>query len=91
MMWMQSQLTRADMAGQEWGLNQKISLEEALICGTRNGAYASFEEAAKGMLRPGYAADLVVLERDLFTTDPHDFLNIGVQRTMVGGVWRFEA
>jgi predicted amidohydrolase YtcJ len=48
MMWLQSQLTRRDMKGNVWGANQRISLQEAIRCGTVNGAYASFEENLKG-------------------------------------------
>jgi predicted amidohydrolase YtcJ len=44
MMWLQSQLTRKDVKGNIWGANQRITLQEALRCGTVNGAYAAFEE-----------------------------------------------
>ncbi len=66
MMWLQSQLTRADMKGNVWGANQRISLQEAIRCGTVNGAYAAFEERLKGRICPGQLADLVVLAQDPF-------------------------
>jgi predicted amidohydrolase YtcJ len=91
MMWLQSQLTRKDMQGHVWGANQRITLEEAIHCGTVNGAYASFEENAKGALEPGKWADLVVLERDPFKTDPEELIKIAVERTMVGGKWVYES
>ena len=50
MMWLQSQVTRTDINGDVWGANQKITLEEAIRCGTINGAYASFEENLKGSI-----------------------------------------
>ena len=90
MMWLQSQLTRKDMKGNVWGANQRITLQEAIRCGTANGAYAAFEEQIKGRISPGQLADLVVLAQDPFKTEPSELLKIKVERTMVGGVWRFE-
>ena len=91
MMWLQSQLMRTDMKGNVWGANQRITLEEALRCGTVNGAYAAFEEGLKGSIRPGQFADLVVLAQDPFKTEPSELLKIQVERTMVGGVWKYES
>jgi predicted amidohydrolase YtcJ len=91
MMWLQSQLTRTDMKGNVWGDNQRITLEEAIRCGTINGAYAAFEEDLKGSIRPGQLADLVVLDRDPFQTDPSELIKIQVERTMVGGTWKYES
>jgi predicted amidohydrolase YtcJ len=91
MMWLQSQLTRTDSKGNVWGANQRITIYEAIRCGTVNGAYAAFEENIKGKISPGQLADLVVLAHDPFKTDPSDLLKIKVERTMVGGIWRFES
>jgi predicted amidohydrolase YtcJ len=91
MMWLYSQLTRTDMKGNVWGRNQRITLEEAIRCGTVNGAYAAFEEHLKGRICPVQLADLVVLAQDPFKTNPSDLLKIKVERTMVGGIWRFES
>ena len=91
MMWLQSQVTRADMNGHQWGLNQRITVEEAIRCGTIHGAYASFEEAQKGSIEPGKLADLVVLDRDPLTADPSSLIQIAVERTMVGGKWVYES
>ena len=91
MMWLQSQLTRTDMKGNTWGANQRISLEEAIRCGTVNGAYAAFEENHKGSIQPGQLADLVVLAQDPFKADPSALAKIQVERTMVGGIWKYES
>lgn len=91
MMWLQSQLTRTDPKGNIWGANQRIKLEEAIRCGTLNGAYASFEEQIKGSLATGKLADLVVLAQDPFKTDPSSLLKVKVERTMVGGKWVYES
>jgi hypothetical protein len=91
MMWLQSQITRTDMHGTVWGANQRITLEEALRCGTTNGAYASFEEHLKGSIEPGKLADLIVLSDDPFRANPMSLTTIKVERTMVGGKWMHEA
>jgi predicted amidohydrolase YtcJ len=91
MMWLQSQLTRTDIKGNVWGAIQRITLQEAIRCGTVNGAYAAFEEHLKGRIRPGQLADLLVLAQDPFKTDPSQLLKIQVERAMVGGIWRFES
>jgi predicted amidohydrolase YtcJ len=91
MMWLQSQVTRTDMKGNVWGANQRISVEQAIRCGTMNGAYASFEENLKGSIEPGKLADLVVLGRDPLGQDPMSLASIPVERTMAGGRWVHES
>jgi predicted amidohydrolase YtcJ len=91
MMWLHSQVTRTDMQGKVWGANQRITVEEAICCGTINGAYASFEENIKGTISPGKLADLIVLGRDPFRSDPASLISIPVERTMMGGKWMYEA
>ncbi len=70
---------------QAWHPDQRIPLEEALLAFTRNGARAEFMEHAKGSLEPGKAADLVVLDRDIFTLDPGAIKEARVMMTVVGG------
>lgn len=91
MMALQSEVTRTDMRGQVWGASQRVSLAEAIRVGTINGAYASYEERLKGSIESGKLADLVVLGRDLFREDPHNLVNVPVERTMVGGRWVYES
>jgi predicted amidohydrolase YtcJ len=91
MMWLQSQLTRTDIQGNVWGANQRITLPEAIRCGTVNGSYAAFEEGLKGSIQPGQLADLVVLSQDPFKAEPSELLKIAVERTMVGGNWKYQA
>ncbi len=91
MMWLQSQITRTDPQGNVWGPNQRITLEEAIRCGTIHGAYASFEEHLKGSIEPGKLADLVVLGRDPFQKNPGTLASIPVERTLVGGKWMYES
>jgi hypothetical protein len=91
MMWLESQVTRTDRNGNVWGPNQRISIEEAIRCGTINGAYATFEENLKGSIEPGKLADLVLLGRDPFRQDPKSLSKIPVERTMAGGKWTYES
>jgi predicted amidohydrolase YtcJ len=91
MMALQSEVTRTDTKGNVWGARQKITVEEAIRVGTIHGAYASYEENEKGSIQPGKLADLVVLGRDPFKTDPSQLINIPVERTMVGGKWVWES
>lgn len=91
MLWLRSEVTRTDASGHTWGANQRISVMEAIYCSTVNGAYASFEEGIKGTLEPGKLADLVVWDHDLTTLEPASFMNVKVERTMLGGRWVYEA
>ena len=54
-------VTRQTMGGQVVGPEQRLTVAEALAAYTLGGAYASYEEASKGSLKPGKLADLVVL------------------------------
>ena len=86
----QSCVTRTDSTGKEWGINQKISIEEALRLYTLNGAYASFEEKIKGSVEVGKLADLVVLGSDPTKIDPLGIKDIEIMRTIVGGKTVYE-
>jgi hypothetical protein len=74
-----------------WIPEQKISLDEALRAYTTNNAYAIFAEGSRGMLRRGYKADLVLLDRDLSTIRPEDIGNAQVRVTIVDGRVVYEA
>jgi len=72
-----------------WFPEQRISMGEALAAYTRGAAYAGFSEASHGLIAPGYLADFVVFDRDLFAIDPETVMDAKVLRTIVGGVQRF--
>ena len=61
LMGIQGMVTRTGWDGQTWGVNQRITVEEALRVNTINGAYNSHEEAIKGSIIAGKLADFVVL------------------------------
>lgn len=63
-----------------WIPEQRLSLESALRAYTAAGAYASFEEKTKGMIREGHLADLALLDRNLFEIKP---LEIGQSKVVL--------
>jgi hypothetical protein len=72
-----------------WHPEQRITLAQTLGGYTREGAYAGFMDQKTGMLAPGYLADFVVFDSDLFKIDPKRITSAKVLRTIVGGVQRF--
>lgn len=68
-----------------WVPKQKATVEQALRAYTVEGAFASFEEDRKGMLKPGMLADMVLIDRDLTSIAPETIRNVQVMRTIVGG------
>ena len=87
----QSCVTRTDSTGKVWGINQRVSVEEALRLYTLNGAYASFEENIKGSVEVGKLADLVVLGSDPTQIDPLGIKDIQIMRTILGGKTVYES
>ena len=81
-------VTRRTLDGRHpggWVPEEKITVDEALTAYTRGGAYASFEEDIKGMLKPGMLADLVIIDRDLTQIAPEAIREARIMRTIVGG------
>jgi predicted amidohydrolase YtcJ len=68
-----------------WIPEEKISVEEALKAYTSENAYGVFAEATRGQLKPGYKADIVLLDRDLTAIRPEALDSVRVRQTVVGG------
>lgn len=85
LMGIQGMVTRTGWNGEKWGLNQRITVDEALQIMTLNGAHASHEEAIKGSITPGKLADFVVLSADPHTVSPDAIKDIKILRTVTGG------
>lgn len=77
--------TRLGHSGRVYSQAERISMTEALIAYTRNGAYFTFEEKLKGTIEPGKVADLIVLSNDLLEIDPSRILDTKVDLTILGG------
>jgi hypothetical protein len=81
-------VTRKDYNGfPEGGWNPKecMDVETAIDAYTYESAYAEFKEGVKGRIKPGFYADLVVLDKDIFTCDPMEIKDILPVLTMVDG------
>lgn len=68
---------------------QRMSRMEALRSYTINGAFAAFEENAKGSLKPGKYADVVVLSKDILRIPEDEIPTTEVVYTIVGGKVRY--
>lgn len=68
-----------------WVPEQKITVAEALRAYTAGNAWAVFAEQKWGTLAPGYYADVVVVDRDLFTMPADSLGQARVRATIVGG------
>jgi predicted amidohydrolase YtcJ len=81
-------VTRQDASGQPaagWYPDQRMTREEALRSWTLTGAWAAFEEGAKGSLEPGKFADFVLLSADILRIPAPEILKTRVLMTVVGG------
>ncbi len=67
------------------GPDQRLTREEALACASREGAYLTFEEDAKGTLEVGKLADVAVLDQDLLTVPEDAIPGIRADLVVVGG------
>jgi predicted amidohydrolase YtcJ len=70
-----------------WHPEQRVSLEEAVHATCVAPAWLEGAERRRGRLVPGQLADLVVLDRDPFETEPEEIAGIRVVATMAGGRW----
>ena len=62
-----------------------VDVETAIDAYTLESAYCEFQENVKGRIKPGYYADLIVLDKDIFTCDPLEIKDILPVLTVVGG------
>jgi predicted amidohydrolase YtcJ len=79
-------VTRMNEAGTKSYFPQnKLTRGEALYAYTQGSAYAEFAEHHKGKLQPGYDADFIVVDRDLYKVAAPAILSTHVVGTYVGG------
>lgn len=64
---------------------ERVDVETAVDAYTIESAYGEFMENVKGRIKPGYYADMVLLDRDIFTCDPEEIKTIHPVLTMVDG------
>jgi hypothetical protein len=63
----------------------KLTRGQAIYAYTQGSAYAEFQEKHKGKLAPGYDADFILVDRDLYKVDAAAMLRTNVLETFVGG------
>jgi hypothetical protein len=81
-------VTRKDRLGEPgdgWFPEQKLTMEEAIKYYTYGSAYAQFMDDRKGMIRKGYLADIVIVDKDLLTIPENEIMKTKVDYTIVGG------
>ncbi len=81
-----SAVTRMNEAGTKiYFPENRITRGQALYAYTQGSAYAEFAENRKGKLAPGFDADFILVDRDLYTVPAPDLLTARVMETFVAG------
>jgi predicted amidohydrolase YtcJ len=76
---------------QEGDPDHSVGLHDAIAAYTIGSAYAEFSEDRKGMLKPGYLADLVILDDDIEAVEPERIREVRPKMTICGGRVTYEA
>lgn len=89
MLGIEAAVTGRTLDGKVFVPEQNITVEQALRCYTGNAAYACFMEDRLGVIKPGYLADLVILDQDILSIAHDRISKTLVDTTIVGGtvVW----
>lgn len=80
-----------DVNGRAWIPEEVVDLPTMLAAYTINGAFLSRREKTTGSIETGKAADLIVLDRNLFEIPPSDIHKARVLRTFLNGREVFRA
>src|ERR1041385_454489 len=86
-------VTRQTLDGKHpngWIPEQKITVDEAVRAYTIGSAYAEFADHVKGSFKPGMLADIVILDRDIYTIEPSQIDQAKVVTTIMDGRVVFE-
>jgi hypothetical protein len=79
-------VTRMNEKGtQTYFPENKLTRGEALYAYTQGSAYAQFDEKTKGKLEPGYDADFILIDRDLYKIPAQAILHTRVREAWVAG------
>ena len=83
--------TLEGFAGPDWGLDQRLTREEALAILTRNAAHAAFEERDRGSIEPGKLADFSVFSADWMKVPEAEIPRSEAVMTVIGGEVAWDA
>jgi len=83
--------TLEGFAGPDWGLDQRLTREEALAVLTSGPAHAAFEEDDRGMIAPGKLADFSVFSADLMRIPEAEIPRARAVMTVIGGEIAYRA
>ena len=87
-------VTRKERRGEDgegWFPEQKLTMEEAIKFYTLGSSFAQFMEDRKGMIKNGYLADIVIVDKDLLTIPENEIMATRVDYTIVGGKVVYES
>jgi predicted amidohydrolase YtcJ len=79
----------ADLPPEGFFPEQRVDIYCAIDNYTIGTAYSNFDEHRTGRIRAGYLADLVLLDRDIFTVPPEEIGRSRILLTMTGGKTAF--
>jgi predicted amidohydrolase YtcJ len=84
--------TLEGFAGPDWGLDQRLTRDEALGILTRGAAFAAFQERDRGTIEPGKLADFSVWSSDWMTIPEAEIPRSKPVMTVIGGeiAWQAE-
>jgi hypothetical protein len=74
-----------DISGSSWIPEELVNLPEIIAGYTVNGAYVNFQENETGSIEAGKAADLIVLDKNLFEIPFHAIYQARVLLTLLEG------
>jgi len=74
-----------------WHPEQRLSILEAMHGFTTAPAFVTGLEDQLGQLKPGYLADLILLDTNIWNCDPSQIKDIRPVATMIGGAWVWKA
>ncbi len=77
--------TLEGFAGPDWGLDQRLTRDEALAILTTGAAYAAFEDKDRGSIEPGKLADFSVFSADWMRIPEAGIPRSQAVMTVIGG------
>lgn len=77
---------KPEATGSGYEMQESLTVAEAVHLFTQGASFANGMEHEKGLVAPGWLADLTILDRDIMTaSDPDELLRANVLYTVVGG------